>query len=784
MSFDTSQRSHRDLRSVIAEKTNKLVLWLGSGLSASAGLPTWAQLKDGLVKELQDKATTLDVNAATRHREAARYATDTANQWTAFDVLQKHLGNTSYRAIIRAALAPAATLPCPELYRRIWQLRPAGILNLNLDRLATRALVELTQGRRTPHEFSGRHAGQYLHLLKSPHPYVANLHGTAEDVSSWVFTRPELTRLLKARGYNTLIGSCLTTTTVLFVGIQADDIAAGGQLEALTRSQVDAGSHYWLTNRSDHTTDKWAEQAGLRVIRYRDARKHAELTEFFDDVLQFVPRDSEDYSRPVVPTTSSTSTNAALPDPQALVHEPAEVIRKALNAEAKELLSPGLPESYTAYERFAAKYDEVIYRAWYTAPGTKLLGFTLNEEAGKGAFGRVYRANAPDGREVAIKVLLEEVRRSPQLLGSFRRGVRSMQYLGERGVSGMVTYQEASEIPAFVVMDWIDGPTLTEAVQARYLDDWDSILKVAYEMTDVIRRAHAIPERVLHRDVRPSNVMFDRYYNRRDDWRVVVLDFDLSWHMGALEKSIVYGSLTGYLAPEQIELIPGCSTRHAAVDSFGVGMTLYYMISGVDPVPEQHKHHDWATTVYTAAIQRPGARWLSLPRRYARVIIRATNDSQAERWDMTQIHDELARLHTAESSPSEIVSAELIAEEIAAGLHREYEWNDDQALAHIRLTSGADIRVRGDESKRRIVLNLHWSAGGRQEWKQVAKWIGPAADRCTKTLRKAGWVIDEKNIHGRESMAIEAAIRARRAAAEREVQVEAVRRVIEELSFE
>ena len=56
MTFDTSQRPYRELRSVIAEKTNKLVVWIGSGLSAAAGLPTWPELKNHLIEELRAKA--------------------------------------------------------------------------------------------------------------------------------------------------------------------------------------------------------------------------------------------------------------------------------------------------------------------------------------------------------------------------------------------------------------------------------------------------------------------------------------------------------------------------------------------------------------------------------------------------------------------------------------------------------------------------------------------------------------------------------------------------------
>ena len=452
---------------------------------------------------------------------------------------------------------------------------------------------------------------------------------------------------------------------------------------------------------------------------------------------------------------------ALLPSAAHLSQLEAEKIREVLNTRAKQLLSTESSDSYSKYEEFSANYDEAIYRAWYTsvtAPANKLFGFTLIEEVAHGAFGRVYRASDPDGNQVAIKVLLEEIRRDPVLLRSFRRGVRSMRFLMEHGVDGMVAYQEASEIPAFVVMDWVDGPTLYEARGAHQINDWDSILKIALQMTDVIRRAHAIPERVLHRDIRPSNIMLKGFYSSPDEWRVVVLDFDLSWHQGALEQSVVHGALLGYLAPEQIQANPIASTRHAAVDSFGVGMTLYFMIAGRDPLPAQHRHYDWKKTVQADALGVGNPSWTSLPYRYARLIVKATEDSQAERWDMSQLKDELERLYDSLQDPLEVISAELLAEEIAARSNRDYEWDDDRATAVVRLVSGSVIKITGNESDRVVVINLAWSRSGKEEHRQVGKWMAPAVDRCVKALKGSGWKIKTKNIQPRQSMVLEATL--------------------------
>ena len=784
MAFNTSQPAHGALRSVVAEKTNKLVVWTGSGLSTPAGLPTWHELKTRLLREFQDKIAGLSSDSAPKLLAMVDRIHNETNHWLAFQLLQQALGVSTYRSTIRNALRPAATVTCPNAYKYVWRLKPAGVVNLNLDRFVTRALAVLFPDL-SPAEFSGKNVASYLHTLKSPRPFIANLHGIADEASSWVFTQKELRALRRSPAYKAFLTGCFTATTVLFLGISTDDIAVGGHLEALADAGIDTGSHYWLTDRNDLETDNWAERVGIRVIRYSNHDDHAEVVEFFEDVLHFVPDD--DPSAPPVYLERPPEASDLLSTEDELLQLRADEIRELLNSHATVLLSDENSNSYAAYDAFANRYDQAIYRAWYTsatAPNNHLLGFTLQEEVARGAFGRVYRATAPGGRQVAIKVLLEDIRRDPELLGSFRRGVRSMRYLGSRNVKGMVAYHEASEIPALVVMDWVDGPTLSQAREARHIDDWDSILKIGIEVTSVIRRAHGIPERVLHRDLRPSNIMFEGFYTQPEDWRVVVLDFDLSWHRDAHEKSVVYGTLTGYLAPEQIDASRDDSTRHAAVDSFGVGMTLYYAISGKDPIPAQHRHQDWNDVVTQAAMHYASTAWRSLPYRYARVVMRATRDRQAERWDMAQINDELRRLRDAHTSPDDVASAELLAEAMVARCGREYEWDGNRATAIVRLPSGLIVSIAGDETGRQVVCKLGWEARGQEERKKVGRWMKSAAGRCDALFRKSGWRVRAKNVRPPSSVTMEATLTVERASDGLGSAANVLSQVGRELSFE
>lgn len=754
MHFDTSQPAYVTFRNRVTEGTTNVVAWVGAGLSAEAGLPTWSMLRRALTDTLKANASSFGVSDGDRAMAKVDLIEGQTDPWLAFQMLEDSLGLATFRDVIRQQLSVPVQSRTPRAYKHLWNLPTiSGVLNLNLDRLATRAYAEKNSSL-TPHEFSGFEIENAAHVLKSPQPFILNLHGKSEDTSSWVLTRKQLNALASKPAYQEFISACLLTKTVLFVGISVDDLAVGGYLEKLAQKFNDFGSHFWITDRRDEATDRWAEQRGVRVIRYESKGKdHSALDEFFGDLQRYVPTD--DTPPPVVREKSDVPTHSLETSPDDLARKDAEFIREVLNAKAKEILNSSDPDRLNSFMKFCEKYDEAIYRAWYTSASgerSTLFGYRLQEYVARGAFGTVYSAIDKAGRHVAVKVLNQELRGNGQMLESFRRGVRSMRILSDRGVPGMVPYLDASEIPAVVVMDWVDGPNLETATKAGYVDDWSTRLRVMTALARIVRSAHGLPERVLHRDVRPPNVMLKGYFENPETFEVVVLDFDLSWHMGATEKSIVLNSATGYLAPEQLQSISGVSTRHASVDAFGLGMCLYFIASGRDPFPAEHAHTTWHQTVFAACAKRICTSWKSLPQRFARVILNATQHRQSERWDMAQIEGELQRLLVAHDSPEAVVSAEMIAEELFArsSYAKEYEWLEGTLCARIILPSGLEISITGDEPRSRLLMKIRWSSGGDYNRRNVTKWLPEAGRKVSDLLSGHNWHVEGSSAWGEQ----------------------------------
>ena len=272
-------------------------------MSAQAGLPTWVELKNELLNALRQNIERSDSpESKERDQKAAGRIEQEQNNWRAFEQLKTCLGQTTYRTRIRNILNASSSMEPPPIYEKIWRLKPHGMLTLNIDRLATKAYQYTGANRTLITEFVGNQVANYSHVLKSPHPFLCNLHGLVDDQSSWIFTASELNSLKADLGYQNFIKTCLSAKTMVFIGISADDIAVGGFLEDLSTLNIDVGEHYWITHRRDQETSRWAERNGVRLISYQALDgEHGDLLEAMDDLVKFISVDDPADLGPITP---------------------------------------------------------------------------------------------------------------------------------------------------------------------------------------------------------------------------------------------------------------------------------------------------------------------------------------------------------------------------------------------------------------------------------------------------------------------------------------------------
>ncbi len=151
--------------------------------------------------------------------------------------------------------------------------------------------------------------------------------------------------------------------------------------------------------------------------------------------------------------------------------------------------------------------------------GTRVAGFEILGHLGSGGMGDVYRArDVKLGREVAIKVLPEEVAGNEERLTRFEREARILASLNHPGIATLHGLETSSERP-LLVMELVEGETLAARLSRGSLPI-EEVLSLFRQIAEALESAHG--KGILHRDLKPSNIMIT------SEGRVKLLDFGLA----------------------------------------------------------------------------------------------------------------------------------------------------------------------------------------------------------------------------------------------------------------
>jgi serine/threonine protein kinase/WD40 repeat protein len=204
--------------------------------------------------------------------------------------------------------------------------------------------------------------------------------------------------------------------------------------------------------------------------------------------------------------------------------------------------------------------------------GEPLRGYRLLEQIGEGAFGIVYRAIQPKvHRDVAVKAIHPHLANDPEFIRRFEAEAQFVARLEHPHVVPLYDYWREPG-GAYLVMRFLRGGNLAEA-----LDDGAFELERASRMLDQVGGALASAHRqgVVHRDVKPSNILLD------EEGNAYLADFGIAKDIAVSDRTepgAVKGSLL-YLAPEQI--------RGEAItprtDVYALGVVLYEVLVGEHP---------------------------------------------------------------------------------------------------------------------------------------------------------------------------------------------------------
>jgi len=201
--------------------------------------------------------------------------------------------------------------------------------------------------------------------------------------------------------------------------------------------------------------------------------------------------------------------------------------------------------------------------------------YRIVREIGRGGMGVVYLARDPGlDREVAVKTLFQAAWVSgSDSKARFLREARSAARLHHPNIITIYELGEDAGMP-FIAMELLDGVDLASAVRQGRLPGVSDMLRVAGQLCRGL--AHAHRQGVVHRDVKPSNVII------LDDGTVKIVDFGVARFDGGGTMLTRSGEVLGtptYMAPEQFT-DEACDQR---VDIWAVGVMLYELFAGRRP---------------------------------------------------------------------------------------------------------------------------------------------------------------------------------------------------------
>jgi len=211
-------------------------------------------------------------------------------------------------------------------------------------------------------------------------------------------------------------------------------------------------------------------------------------------------------------------------------------------------------------------------------------GYEVLELIGKGGMASVYKVrDINTGKSLAIKVLSKELLQEPALVGRFNREAEAMRRLTHANIVAVYTHTLTVDGAPYMVMDYIDGKSLADILKTELSIDVARATDIFVQVTEGICHAHM--KGVVHRDMKPSNIIITTRENGSQSVKIV--DFGIATILPAAGVDSHHLTQTGdvfgsplYMSPEQC--------RGESVDSrtdiYSLGCVMYETLSGKPPL--------------------------------------------------------------------------------------------------------------------------------------------------------------------------------------------------------
>jgi len=269
---------------------------------------------------------------------------------------------------------------------------------------------------------------------------------------------------------------------------------------------------------------------------------------------------------------------------------------------------------------------------------TNLTGQTIGryyilEQLGEGGMATVYKAfDTRLEREVAVKVIRKGAFPAEQferVLKRFERESRALARLSHPNIVKVLDYGEHEGTP-YLVLEYIRGGTLREQIKRRPLP-WQQAIRYLLPVARALHYAHR--QGVVHRDVKPSNILID------EEGLSLLSDFGIAKLLEGNDAATLTGTGLGLGTPEYMAPEQWTGSASPRSDIYSLGVVLYEAVCGRRPY-QADTPAALLLKQATEAPPRPGRFVAGLPLEIEKVLMRSLAHAPAQRYPDT---DAMAR---------------------------------------------------------------------------------------------------------------------------------------------
>jgi len=125
-----------------------------------------------------------------------------------------------------------------------------------------------------------------------------------------------------------------------------------------------------------------------------------------------------------------------------------------------------------------------------------------------------------------------------------------------------------------IIMEYMEGRNLLTLLEEEESMEEEIVVRIGISIAECLQYLHSLPSKMIYRDLKPSNILID------ETGKVKLIDFDSAFMENEREGKKIRTGTYGYSAPEQFE---GKQDIDEKSDIYGLGTTLYHLLTGCDP---------------------------------------------------------------------------------------------------------------------------------------------------------------------------------------------------------